>query len=146
MPDGLPGLVRVVVDGGSMEELRAVLENTRAAGIKIEVMRPSIVYIDISLTLVLKRRADIRNILEIVEKSLRGWMSNLGIGNDILYSKIVDIVASADDAIWDIKDLKMVARRQDGASIESTNNLTIKNTEVGELSGIEISYEKSDKS
>jgi uncharacterized phage protein gp47/JayE len=142
MPDGVPGLVKVVVDGGNMAEIQQVIDDTRAAGIKVEINRPEIVYVNMSLTLTLHEDAQPAVTAAEAEKRIRSYISTLGIGDSVLFSRLIESIVSI-DYVWDVKDIRMIALRPDGFATESEkDNIEINNNERAEPKTINVSYEK----
>lgn len=111
MPGGVPGIVRVVVDGGDQNEIQRVIDDTRAAGIKVEFSRPKMVYIDASLTLILEKDTAPTLASKEVEVRIRNYISSLKIAEDVLYSRFVDC-ALRTEGVWDVRDLKIFAHRE----------------------------------
>jgi uncharacterized phage protein gp47/JayE len=142
MPDNVAGIVKVIVDGGNIDQINQIINDTRAAGIRVEVFRPEIVYINLMLTLVVKKTADKASVVEEAEKRIRGYVSSLGIGDDILFSRIVESVVSI-EGVWDVRDVVMAAYRTDGTVSESeAESVEINNEERAEPRTINISYEE----
>ena len=73
MPDNVAGIVKVIVDGGNIDQINRIINDTRAAGIRVEVFRPGTVYIDVLLTLMVKRTADKALVVEEAEKRIRSY-------------------------------------------------------------------------
>jgi len=141
MPEGVPGIVTVIVDGGDMDKILRVIDETRAAGTKVEVVRPKIVYINVSLTLTLEKDASSAWAVTEVEKRIREYISSLEIGNDVLYSRIVESALSV-RGVWDIVDLRIMAHKVDGEIVESEKeNIEINNDERAEPRNINILFE-----
>lgn len=129
MPDEVPGVVRIVVDGGNMEEIRKAVEDVRAAGIKVELMRPKPVYVDVEAHIIAE--ADVEAVQECVEKAIMRYLGGLNIGEDLIYSKAVSKILTC-PYVYDISHLAFSAVREQPGSAE-----------VFEKSNIEIkSYEK----
>jgi uncharacterized phage protein gp47/JayE len=144
MPDDVPGLVRVVVDGGKMDEVMRVIDDTRAAGVKVEVSRPRIVYINVSLTLILDKEAQSAWAASETEKQIRGYISTLGIGDNVLYSRLVESIVSV-EGVWDVKHITVKAIRDDGSILEIENeNVEVSQEERAEPRTINISFQKSE--
>jgi uncharacterized phage protein gp47/JayE len=142
MPDGVPGIVSVVVDGGNIEEIKSVIDNTRAAGIRVEVSRPSVVYVNVSLTLTLDKDAQPVTATTEAEKRIRSYISTLGIGDPVLFSRIIESVVSIEH-VWDAQATRLEAIRTDGFVTETeTENVAISCSERAEPKVISISYEK----
>jgi phage-related baseplate assembly protein len=141
MVDGVPGIVKVIVDGGKMEEIQSVIDNTRAAGIRVEVFRPKIVRISVSLMLILEKEAPASVIVGETEKRIRSYISSLGIGDDVLYSRLVESIVSP-EGVWDVQNVRMAAHRPEGPIVESEHeNLEISNEERAEPGKISVSFE-----
>ena len=141
MPDNVPGLVKVIVDGGSIDKIISIIDDTRAAGIKVEIFRPKIVYINVSLTLILKKDAFPTVAVTEAEKRVRSYISTLGIGDDVLYSRLVEAIVSL-EGVWDVQDVRMAAHREDGSTFESeVENIEISIEERAEPRTINVSFE-----
>lgn len=115
MPDGVPGIVKVIVDGGDDKEIDRVIENTRAAGIKVEFERPGIVLLDINVTLVVGRKivaaTDISNkVTRIVESKIRNFVSSLKIGENIITNQLVSQLIGMPE-VRDVAELDIRAYR-----------------------------------
>lgn len=128
MPGGVPGIIRVVVDGGDEAEIRSVIDETRAAGIRVELLRPNIVYIDVSMTVIIEAATDPGRILRDVEASVRGYIASLKISDDVLYSKIIASCLAV-DGVWDMKDLKLAAYRTGVPLLSRGENIRIETNE-----------------
>ncbi len=126
MPDGVSGIVRAIVDGGSSEEIMRKIDETRAAGIKVEFSRPRTVYIDVSMTLVLQDDATAAQVSKQVESKIRAYISSLGIADDVLFARIVESALSV-SGVWDVSDMKVVSHREGAENIVSERG----NIEVG---------------
>jgi uncharacterized phage protein gp47/JayE len=118
-----------------------VIDDTRAAGIKVEVSKPTIVYVSVSLTLMLESDAYPTVVVNETEKRIRSYISTLGIGDHVLYSRIVESVVSL-DGVWDLQDVTITAYRDDGSIVESEKeNIEISSEERAEPRNINISFE-----
>lgn len=130
IPDGVPGIIRVVVDGGDEKEIAEVIEDTRAAGIKVEFSRPHIVYVDINLTIVLKK--DVKDADEKkseVEKQIRDLLSSYKIGDDLIFNQILSNVLAI-SGIRDVKELTITVYREGGkVTTTSKENIVINEDE-----------------
>lgn len=128
MPGGVPGIVRVVVDGGDEAEIRKVIDETRAAGIKVEFLRPKVVHIDVSMTAIIEAPTDPGKVIRDVEASVRGYISSLKIAEDVLYSKIIASCLAV-DGVWDVRDLKLAAYRTGEPLLSRGENIRIETDE-----------------
>jgi uncharacterized phage protein gp47/JayE len=141
-PDDVAGIVKVIVDGGNLDEMKRVIDDTRAAGVKVEVFRPQIVYINFSFTLQLKKDAQPLFATAEAEKRVRSYISSLGIGKDVLFSRLMESLVSF-DSVWDVKDISIRAQRSDGSVVESTlANIIIKPHEMAAPRIINVSFER----
>jgi len=141
MPEEVPGIVKVIVDGGEMDKILRIIGETRAAGIKLEVFRPKIVYINVSLTLVLEKDVSPTQMATETEKRIRSYISSLEIGDDVLYSRIIESALSL-RGVWDVKNARITAHRVDGETLESEKeNIEISSEERAEPRVINISFE-----
>jgi uncharacterized phage protein gp47/JayE len=145
MPDNVPGIVKVVIDGGNIDKISQVINDTKAAGVKIEVLRPAIVYVNVSLTLLLRKETQPAIATVEAEKRIRSYISSLGIGEDVLFSRLIESIVSL-DGVWDVKGIKLTAQRPDGFITESENeNIEITMDERVEPRLVNISFEKRSK-
>jgi uncharacterized phage protein gp47/JayE len=137
MPDGLPGIVKVVIDGGDDREIEKVIEDTRAAGVRVEFARPKIVLIDISVTLAVKKKANQEPIKDEIETKIKDFVSTLKIGDDIVFNQLVSVLLTV-PGVLDVQELVIDAYREDSFSSDhATPNLapvhsTKENIEVKE--------------
>jgi uncharacterized phage protein gp47/JayE len=140
MPEEASGIVRVIVDGGDKDEIERVIEETKAAGIKVEFSKPRIVYIDVSLTLTLPKEASATLVVTEAQKLTRSYISSLGIGDDVLFSKIIDEVLSV-RGILDVTDVLITARREEEIVESEIENILISSEERAEPRTINVLYE-----
>jgi len=141
MPQEVLGIVKVIVDGGDMEKISRAIDETRAAGIKVEVLRPKIVYINVTLTLILGKDIVPAPVTSETEKRIRSYISSLEIGDDVLYSRIIESALSPTE-VWDVKDVRIEAQRAEGEIVESEKeNIDIRNEERAEPRTISVSFE-----
>jgi uncharacterized phage protein gp47/JayE len=113
MPDGIPGIVKAVVDGGDEIEISRVIEDTRAAGIVVEFERPKLVVLDIELSVIVRKSASSGQHAKVVleaEKNVRDYMSTLKIGDNVITNKIVSILLEI-TSVRDVADLVITAYR-----------------------------------
>jgi len=141
MPDEVAGIVKVIVDGGDTDEIMRVIGETRAAGIKVEFSRPRIVYINVSLTITLPKEILPTTAVTEVEKLVRSYISSLRIGDDVLYSKIIDAALSV-RGVLDVTEVLITAHREGVEVVESEReNIMISNEERAEPRIINVLFE-----
>lgn len=140
-PQDLPGIVRVIVDGGDMDKILSVVNETRAAGVKVEVLRPKIVHISTSLTLRLEESVSASSASSEVEKEIRSYISSLDIGEDVLHARIIE-AALRGNGVVDVRDVALTAQKVEGMPISSDmENIEISNEERAEPRNVNISVE-----
>ncbi len=140
-PEEVSGIVKVIVDGGDPDEITRVIEETRAAGIKVEFSRPRIVYINVSLTLSLPKVVSPTVAATEAEKLVRSYISSLGIGDDVLYSQIIDAALSV-RGVLDVTDVIITAHREGVEVVESEKeNIEISSEERAEPRTINVLFE-----
>jgi len=140
MPEEVAGIVRVIVDGGDTDEIMRVIDETRAAGIKIDFSRPRIVYINVSLTLTLPKEISPTVAATEAEKLVRSYISSLGIGDDVLYSKIIEAALSV-RGVLDVTDVLIRAYREEEIFESEKENIEISSEERAEPRTINVLFE-----
>jgi uncharacterized phage protein gp47/JayE len=138
-PEEVTGIVKVIVDGGEKDEIERVIYETRAAGIKVEFMRPRIVYLDVSLTLTLPKVKSHASYVKEAEEMVRSYISSLKIGDNVLISKVIEAALSVRDVL-DVTDVLVAAQREDMIIESELENIRIANEERAEPRTINILY------
>lgn len=145
MPDGVSGIVRVIIDGGDPDEIQKAIDNTRAAGIKVEFFRPNQVQIDVSLTLVLDKEVSGAKASRDVEAFIRGYISSLGISDDVIYPRLVEGIMRI-EGVWDVRDLEITAFREDKEPVFSEKqNISISVEERAYPRNVKILFKERQK-
>jgi uncharacterized phage protein gp47/JayE len=133
MPEGVPGVVKIIADGGSDDEIKKVIENTRSAGIKVEFYRPKIVDIGIELNLKLRKEVDEtyfrREIESRVKSKIRDYVNSLDIGVDVIYNQIIN-------RVLDIEEIPDVSVNVNGTK----DNVEIASDEMAKLKNIDVFF------
>ena len=142
-PEGVAGIVKVIVDGGDKDEIERVISETRAAGITVEFLRPRIVYIDVALTLTLQKETSPTTAVTDAEKLVRSYISLLKIGDDVLFSKIIEAALSV-RGVLDVTDVMISAHREDEIFESEIENIIITSEERAEPRTITVLYEKKE--
>lgn len=117
MPDNIPGIVKAIVDGGDTEQIEKVIENTRAAGIRVEFSRPKIVLLDLDVVASVMKTgpagtAAQQSIPSRVEKAIRNFVSSLKIGEDVIVNQLVAVLLDEVPEIHDVIDLTIRSYRK----------------------------------
>jgi uncharacterized phage protein gp47/JayE len=126
MPDEVLGVVKIIVQGGSPEDIQRVIDETRAAGIRVEFTRPEIVNIDIDITVNLVKGAVPSRVEKEVESKIRSYLSEMDIGDDIVYNRVVNTAFSV-EGVYDVSELTINAYRED---VEEAVQSTRENIEI----------------
>jgi len=131
MPDSVLGVIKIIVQGGDPENIEKVIDETRAAGIRVEFTRPRIVNVDISLTVNLIKGAVPSTVEKGVEAKIRSYLSALDIGDDIVYNRIVNFAFSV-EGVYDVSELTINAYQEDAEeAVQSTReNIEIRADEM----------------
>jgi len=127
MPDEISGIVKVIVDGGDSKEIEKTIEETKAAGIKVEFDRPMIVLLDMRVILLVKKNIfNKEQILASAEKHIRNYLSSLKIGNSLIINQLISLLLSIEQ-VGDVKDLVIDAFRE---KQDKTINLTAESSKM----------------
>jgi hypothetical protein len=99
------------------------------------------VYINVSLLLMLEKEVSPTEVATEAEKQIRSYVSSLGIGEDVLFSRIIESALDIRGA-WDVKGVKISAHSVEGEIVESEReNIEISSEERAEPRTINISFE-----
>ncbi len=138
-PEGVPGIVSVVVDGGDTIAIEAAINDTRSAGIKVEFSRPKIAQVDFTLTVLTKRGANAPAVQKDVEDKVREYVSALQIGEEIIFDRVTKSVLDVEQ-VYDIIDLTITAYPEGLEPIISTDkNISMRADERANARTISVS-------
>ncbi|HSF49474.1 MAG TPA: baseplate J/gp47 family protein [Nitrososphaeraceae archaeon] len=127
MPDEISGIVKVIVDGGDAKEIEKTIEETKAAGIRVEFDRPMIVLLDMRVILLVKKNIfNKEQIIASAEKYIRNYLSSLKIGNSLIINQLISLLLSIEQ-VGDVKDLVIDAFRE---KQDKTINLTAESSKM----------------
>ncbi len=87
--DGVPGLAQLIAYGGDEQEIRAAIDETRAAGIRVEFSRPKEVPVDIDLVLRLEEGGDAGRASAGVRDAVAAYITASGLGEEVIINRIV---------------------------------------------------------
>jgi hypothetical protein len=111
MPEGVHGVVKAIIDGGDDTEIHKVIEETRAAGIKVEYSRPKMVLLDVNVVLLASKTVeDIEKIISISESIVKSFVSSLGIGESLVVNQLVSLLLETSSVI-DVRTLDIKTNR-----------------------------------
>lgn len=144
-PDGIPGLVKVVIDGGADEEIRRVIESTRAAGVRIEFYRPKIVSLDFDLVIIPKTigmsESQMESLKSLITAKIRDFVSSLKIDEDMVYYQLLSAILGIDG----VRDIRQMAIEiyKDGAKVGTSSKDNIIASEDENLTAriVKISFQ-----
>jgi len=128
MPDGVPGVVKMIVDGGDTNEIKRVIEDVRAAGIRVEFLRPKAVHIDVTLSITLQREAGLSRVKSDVEAKVRSYISSLKIGEDIIFGRIIGAAMSV-EGLHDVEEVTIKAYRKEEVITSTKENIKVSSEE-----------------
>lgn len=138
-PDNVAGVIRVVVDGGETETVQKAIDETRSAGIYVELRRPKIANIDVNITASVRRGISQAQAQAGIEERVRSYLSRLEIGVDIVYSRLLAHVMESAD-IHDIQDLSLVVQREGESGKTSTGeNILMSPDERAQVRNVNVS-------
>ena len=144
-PDGVPGVVKVIVDGGDPEKVKNAIETTRAAGIKVEFSRPRTVYVDADLTLIVGKDVSEVEVSRKVEVLIRSYVSSLSIGDDVLFYKVAALALDV-EGVLDVSDIVVTAHKGSSESIRSEKeNIEISDEEKALARNIGIAFRRVER-
>lgn len=122
-PDGVPGIVQIIAGGGDDKEIMRVIEETRSAGIKVEFKRPTIIPLDINLTISIVEGIDAAEVKKEVERMIYQYVDAQNIDDDVVLSRII-VSALSVQGVKDVKDVTINGKKE---------NVEVKSDEKGEL-------------
>lgn len=132
----IPGVVRIIVDGGELEEIERVVEETRAAGVLVEVARPRPVLLSVQAVVELERGADLERIRAPVQDKLGEYVDSLETGETVVYSRVISLLLS-EEGVRDVRSLVLQAYRA-GESTSLSGNLVLEQDEKARLRDLSV--------
>ena len=122
-PDGIIGLVKVVIDGGAEEDINRAIEDTRAAGIRVEFYRPKIVSLDFDITVIPKYQnmspTQTELLKSLIAARIRDFVSALRIDEDLVYYQLLSAILGI-EGVRDIKQMTIEIYK-DGAKVSTSS-------------------------
>ena len=120
MPNSIPGEVKVIVEGGNLEKICEIVEDTRAAGIKVYVEKPKSLITNITAIVTVQNKTVakhmlsksktelqiVNNIEREVKDIIEKFFSNLHIGTNIIVNKLISSILSHSDVV-DVDELNI---------------------------------------
>ena len=146
MPDKVKGVVRVIVQGGDRDQIQAVIDNTRAAGILVEFLRPKIVNIDVNATLLLSRGVNSSRAIREAEAQIRSYISGLDIGDQVIYHRVVNSSLNV-EGVYDVEALSLSVLREGAEDVETDieENISISPEELAMSREVNIAVRTMDE-
>jgi hypothetical protein len=122
-PECVPGIIKVVVDGGDDAEIEKVILDTRAAGIRVEFIRPKVVPLDFDLTIVLaKGTKNVELIRAAISRKIKDFISVLKIDEDLMYNRLLSAILAI-EGVHDLKQMTINAYRGNSNIKSSRENI-----------------------
>lgn len=147
MPDGIPGIIKVVVDGGDETDIKNIIEETRAAGIKVEFSRPKMVTLDFAITVVVQSLGeDLEKLQSNIQTKIKDFTSSLKIEEDLVFNKLLSLVL-ATEGVHDVKEMLIqVYREGSKLTTSSKENIYIDEDEKASPRTVEVKIEEAKRS
>lgn len=122
--DWLPGNIVIYVDDGSgdvsdtiISQAYATADQYRASPVSIQVVRPTVIRPPVTMTLVLTAGADASAVQSVVSSAIAAYLNSLSIGDGAVYTKIVQIIYGASDAISSVSNVTLNGGTDDIAGV-----------------------------
>lgn len=114
----VPGVVRVIVDGGDMAKIRDAVEDTRAAGVYVQVLRPRFVLLDVKVAVELQDGVQLSDVERAVKEGVEGYLGTVTIGETVILGRLVSVALGA-KGVRDVSGITVESYR-DGVPSGST--------------------------
>ncbi len=134
----VPGVVRVVVDGGDMERIREAVDDTRAAGVYVQVLRPRFVLLDVKVEVELDDGVGLGDVEKAIEDGVEGYLGTVTIGETVIFGRLVS-VALGTKGVRDVKGITVDALRDGVPSGSTRENLALGADEKPKLRKVSVS-------
>ena len=115
----VPGIVRVIVDGGDMNKIKAAVDDTRAAGVFVQILRPNAVLLDVKLLLELEPGAQAQAVEQTIRDGVENYIGTVTIGETVIFGRLVSVALSA-KGVRDVKGITIESFREGQPSGTST--------------------------
>ena len=142
--DKVPGLVKLVVEGGDEVAIRRAIEETRGAGIKIEFSRPRHILVDVYATVIVDKPnyhhnqknnnsslkqgnddndddAGYEELKAEIATRIKDFFSSLEIGEDVGVNRVVSRILGT-QGVYDVARFEMKASYEDGRLASSVDD------------------------
>lgn len=124
----VPGVVSVIVDGGDMAKIKEAIEDTRAAGVYVQVLRPKFVLLDVSAVLELQEGTQLSDVEQPIRDGFEEYIGSVTIGETVIFSRLVS-VALATKGVRDVKSLTVDCYREGQPSGTSSRENIVLSTD-----------------
>jgi len=102
----VPGVVRVIVDGGDMEKIKAAVDDTRAAGVYVQILRPRFVLMDVRVLLQLEDGTQLSDVEEAIKDGVEEYVGSVTTGETVIFGRLVS-VALGTRGVTDVRSLSV---------------------------------------
>jgi uncharacterized phage protein gp47/JayE len=106
----VPGLVRVIVDGGDMAKIKEAVDDTRAAGVFVEILRPRPVLLDFQVALELQEGTALSDVEPAIREGIERYLGSVTIGETVIFGRLTSVVLAA-PGVRDVRGISVDAYR-----------------------------------
>lgn len=134
----VPGVVRVIVDGGDMAKIKEAVEDTRAAGVYVQVLRPKFVLLDVRVSVELQDGVQLSDVEQAIKDGVEDYLETVTIGETVIFGRLVSVALAA-RGVRDVKGITVDAFRE-GVPSGSTSreNLVLGPDEKPKLRNVSV--------
>ncbi len=100
----VPGVVRVIVDGGEMDKIKQAVDDTRAAGVYVQILRPKFLLLDVRVLLELQDGTQLADVEEAIKDGVEAYVGSVTTGETVIFGRLV-AVALASKGVRDVKGI-----------------------------------------
>jgi len=119
----VPGLVRVIVDGGDMAKIRQAVDDTRAAGVYVQILRPGLVLLDVKVTLELQDGTQLSDVEQTVRQGIEDYIESVTTGETVIFGRLLTVALAA-KGVKDVRGVTVDSYR-DGQQSGTTSRENI---------------------
>ena len=134
----VPGVVRVIVDGGEEERIRQVIDETKAAGVYVELVRPLLALVDLKATIHVESGYAFADIEPSLRAALHKYIDSLHPGDDIIFGRLISTMLGVSGA-RDIEGLVIEVYREGRPMVSSSKeNVVLDENEKARLRNVTL--------
>ena len=134
----VPGVVRVIVDGGDMAKIKEAVDDTRAAGVYVEILRPKLVLLDLLVTLELQDGVELSAVEPAIRGGIENYIGSVTTGEAVIFSRLVSVALTA-TGVTDVKSISVDAYRDGQLSATSAReNIALRQDEKARVRNVSV--------